>query len=87
MDTYKNVESLHLKALKIREKFLGKNHPDTAQSYNSLAIFYYSQKQYLRAYEYIKKTIEVRLKVLPNRHPDLIDSQKWMDRIKGKVGL
>ena len=39
----------HQKALAIREKALGKNHPLTAATYNNIAVAYYDQGDYLKA--------------------------------------
>ncbi len=40
MGQYQKAEPLYLKALKIREKVLGEEHPHTATSYNNLAGLY-----------------------------------------------
>jgi hypothetical protein len=64
---------------------LGEEHPDTATSYNNLAVFYYGQGDFERAYGFIKKAVDVRSKVLPSNHPYLIGSKKWLKIIEGRL--
>ena len=58
------------KALEIYEKVLGKEHPDTAMTYNNLANVYDDQGNYEAALEYYGKALEIREKVLGKEHPD-----------------
>ncbi|MCL1808214.1 MAG: toll/interleukin-1 receptor domain-containing protein [Clostridiales bacterium] len=60
----------HHKALAIREKVLGKEHPDTAESYNNIACVYDSQSDYGTALEWHRKALAIREKVLGKEHPD-----------------
>jgi tetratricopeptide (TPR) repeat protein len=46
---YKLAEPLYQRALAIRERVPGPNHPDTAQSLNNLANLYYDQGKYGQA--------------------------------------
>src|SRR5262249_18473979 len=46
---YAEAEPLCKRALDIREKALGPEHPDTANSLNNLAALYYSQGRYAEA--------------------------------------
>jgi tetratricopeptide (TPR) repeat protein len=48
------------KALTIREKVLGKEHPDTATTYNNIANVYYSQGKYEEALEWYNKALTIR---------------------------
>ncbi|RUS29495.1 hypothetical protein BC938DRAFT_480594 [Jimgerdemannia flammicorona] len=61
---YDKVESLFERALAIREKVLGSEHPDTALSLNSLAHLYYSQAKYDKAGSLFEWSLEIREKVL-----------------------
>jgi len=45
----------HLRTLTIREKVLGKEHPNTAKTYNNIATVYYHQDEYNIAMEWYKK--------------------------------
>ena len=49
----------HLKALKIREKLLGKEHIDTAQSYHSLGVDYTVRQNYSLALDYLYKSLKI----------------------------
>ena len=46
---YDKAEPLYLQALAIRKEVLGENHPDYANSLNSLAILYDNQRKYDKA--------------------------------------
>ena len=46
---YEEAEPLFQRALTIREKVLGPEHPHTAQSLNNLAILYYKQGKNVEA--------------------------------------
>src|SRR5262245_48639384 len=48
-EKYVEAELLYLRALAIREKALGPNHPDVAQTLLDLAWLYYKQGQYQKA--------------------------------------
>ena len=43
---YGEAEPLYQRALKIREKVLGPEHPDVAHSLNNLAALYHAQGRY-----------------------------------------
>ena len=57
-------------ALKICEKVLGTEHPDTATTYNNIAGVYYSQGDYPKAIEWYGKALSIREQVLGTEHPD-----------------
>jgi len=80
---YDKAEPLYQKSLAIREKLLGEEHPDTATSYNNLALFYYDTDTNIEmAYEYIKKAIEIIERVLPKNHPNLITAKENLKKIQ-----
>ncbi len=58
------------KALGIRERVLGEEHPDTATSYNNLAGVYESQGKYKGAISYYIKAYNVFLHKLGVNHPN-----------------
>jgi tetratricopeptide (TPR) repeat protein len=49
MGIYDELESIYLKSLKIREEIFGIFHPNTANSYNNLALFYRDRGDYEQA--------------------------------------
>ena len=58
------------KALAIRERVLGTDHPYTAATYNNMALVYDAQGNYEKALEYYEKALAIREKVLGKEHPD-----------------
>ena len=58
------------RVLAIREKVLGREHPDTATTYNNIAGVYVHQGDYPRAREWYQKALAIREKVLGREHPD-----------------
>ena len=56
--------------LEIHEKILGRDHPDTATSYNNIGSVYYRKGDYDRALEYYMKDLEICGKILGKDHPD-----------------
>ncbi|KAI4453702.1 tetratricopeptide repeat protein [Holotrichia oblita] len=60
----------HQKALKIREKALGMEHPDTATNYSNMAVVYKAQGDYGKALALYEKALLIREKALGMEHPD-----------------
>ncbi|MHB1423289.1 MAG: tetratricopeptide repeat protein [Gemmataceae bacterium] len=58
------------KSLAIRRKLLGEEHPDTASSYNSLALNLNAQGKYWEAEKGFRNALDVREKILGEEHPD-----------------
>jgi tetratricopeptide (TPR) repeat protein len=59
------------KALKIRKKELGKEHPDTADTIGGIAEVYYYQSKYSDALKYYKKVLSIYKKNFGKEHPDI----------------
>ena len=57
------------KDLEINEKALGKNHPNTATTYNNIANVYYRQGEYDKALLLYEKALNIYEKVLGKDHP------------------
>jgi len=66
---YKPALEYYKKALSIRENVLGKDHPDTAATYNNMAAVYHAQGVYERALEYYGKALAIDEKVSGLEHP------------------
>ena len=62
------------RSLAIREKVLGKEHPDVAQSLNNLARLYLEMGNYSRAEPLFQRSLAIREKVLSKEHPDVATS-------------
>ena len=75
-----------LKALTIREKILGENHPDLASSYNNVCTIYYNMGQLERALEFQLKALTIWEKSLGENHPDLATSYNNISMIYQDMG-
>ena len=74
------------KALAIREKVLGKEHPFTASSYNNIAGVYSRQGDYAKALEWYEKALAIREKVLGKEHPDTASSYNNIAGVYSRQG-
>ena len=59
------------RALAIREKALGPDHPGVAESLNNLAVLYQGQGRYVDAEPLYKRSLAIREKALGPNHPDV----------------
>lgn len=71
-----------MRALKIREQVLDKNHPSLATSYNNLAMIYLDLKDYESACQYGEKALTLLQHLFPNGHPNLDAAKRNLERIK-----
>jgi tetratricopeptide (TPR) repeat protein len=53
----------------MRQKLLGEEHPDVADSLNNLAALYYAMGRYEEAIVYFQSAIALAQKVLGDNHP------------------
>jgi len=72
--TFAEAAPLYQRALAIREKALGPDHPDTATSLNSLAGLYQDQGQLDEAVPLYQRALAITEKVLGPDHPDTATS-------------
>ncbi|QNU68298.1 tetratricopeptide repeat protein [Ruminiclostridium herbifermentans] len=66
---YSKALEWYNKDLAIFEKVLGKEHPDTATTYNNIAGVYEAQGEYGKAIEWYQKALYICEKVLGKEHP------------------
>jgi len=71
---YPQAEPLYQRALAIREKQLGSEHPNTATSLNNLAVLYRAQGKYEQAEPLYQRALVIRKKQLGSEHPDTATS-------------
>lgn len=71
---YAEAEPLYQRSLEIREKALGKEHPDVATSLNDLAEFQRAQGRYAEAEPLYQRSLEIREKAFGKEHPDVAQS-------------
>jgi hypothetical protein len=62
------------RAVEIRRRALGDDHPDTLQSMNNLAVLYLQQGDALRAEPLFARILEVRRRLLGEENPDTLIS-------------
>ena len=58
---YDEAEPLHKRALAIREKVFGPNHPEVAQTLNNLGVLYANEGRYAEAEPLYKRALEIRI--------------------------
>ena len=71
---YSGVRPLFERALAIREKVQGPEHPDTAESLNNLAVLLRDQGDLAGARPLYERALAIREKVLGPEHPDTVSS-------------
>ncbi|RUM44313.1 MAG: hypothetical protein DSY46_05935, partial [Hydrogenimonas sp.] len=72
-DYDKALEHLN-RALQIRLATLGKNHPDTAVSYNNIGLVWDSKGEYNKALEFDNQALQIYLATLGKNHPSTASS-------------
>jgi tetratricopeptide (TPR) repeat protein/DNA-binding XRE family transcriptional regulator len=75
---YAQAEPLLQRALTIRERVLGLEHPDTASTLNNLAVLYFYQGRYEQAEQLLLRALVVREHVLGSEHPDIANTLDTM---------
>ena len=71
---YNQSIPLHQRALTIRERLLGQDHPDVATSLNNLARPYHHFARYSEAETLYQRALKIREQVLEPEHPDVAHS-------------
>ncbi|QVJ81661.1 Tfp pilus assembly protein PilF [Prevotella sp. khp1] len=67
---YEKAIEIYNRQIKMCEDFYGKEHPDTAGSYNNIGAVYCDLGNYDKALEYQKRALEIREKVYGKEHPE-----------------
>lgn len=70
MGDYQVARPYYEKALEIRKKVLGDEHPDTAKSLNNLAMLCYDENDFEEAARLMRQALAIYRKVLGDGHPD-----------------
>src|SRR6266702_4146344 len=73
---YAQAEPLYLRALAIREKIEGTEHPSTADTLHELAMLYWDQGKYELAEPLFQRALAISEKVLGPNHPDTVRRRK-----------
>ncbi len=72
--------------LQIREKALGAEHPDVAQSLNNLAILHSAQGEYAAAAPLFERALRILEKTVGAEHPDFAGTLESYSRLLRKLG-
>ena len=80
-DKYDEAGSLYRRVMAIREKVLGDEHPDTANTLYNLANLLEGQCSYKEAETLYRRALAIHEKVLGCEHPDTIDSINNLERL------
>ena len=83
---YPKALDFYTKALNIREKVLGKDHPTTANSYNNIGFVYSDMGDYPKALEFYTKALNIQEKVLGKDHPDVANSYNNIGSVYSDMG-
>ncbi len=71
---YTESEEISLACLESHERVLGKDHPETLSSLNSLAVQYRKEERWLEAEPMLLRAYESRRRVLGDEHPRTLAS-------------
>ena len=83
---YDKALEYYSKALAIKEKVLGLEHPDTATFYGNIGAVYYNLGDYDKALEYYFKALAIREKVLGKEHPSTATSYNNIGLVYDNLG-
>jgi tetratricopeptide (TPR) repeat protein len=83
---YQEAENMHRQALELREKALGKEHPDTLMSMNNLAAVLRQQGKYEEAEQMHRQTLGLRERVLGKEHPNTLTSMNNLAIVLNRQG-
>jgi tetratricopeptide (TPR) repeat protein len=75
-------------ALRIYQKVLGKEHPDTATSLNNLAELYLEMGEYAKAEPLLREATRILQKILGSEHPDtteILDNLAYCEFDLGRI--
>ena len=82
---YAEAEPLYKRSLEIREKKLGKDHPDVATALNNLAELYKSQGRYEEAEPLYQRALAIFKAKFPSGHPNIDACQANYNTLKEKM--
>jgi tetratricopeptide (TPR) repeat protein len=83
---YAQAETLAVKALEVRRRSLGEDHPDTLASENNLGTLYRCEGKYDQAGMLLTKALEGRSRVLGPEHPYTLTSRYELGTLKQSQG-
>lgn len=81
MNDFVRAQDYFQRALAIRTKALGPEHPDTIQTINQMGFLYQVTGDRKKAEEHYLKALALRTKVLGPTHPETSDSQSYLAQL------
>lgn len=75
---HRTADQFLKRSLEMRERVLGPDHPDCAQSLNNLAALCNEKKQYDKAEELYERALDIRRRALAPDHPSLAYTVKHL---------
>lgn len=78
LNDFRKSESYFQRALKIREKTLGPEHPDTIEIISLMGFLYQVTGNFPKAETYFQRALTLREKILGPDHPDTADTQIFL---------
>lgn len=72
------AKAYYQSSLMLRERILGKDHPDVAESLTALGAFYLLHQNLVKAEPLLQRGWDIRQKVLGFEHPDTVDSLVYL---------
>ena len=68
LENFEKAQEFHTKALEIRLKTFGPNHPDVANSYGNLGVIAQNSDEFEKAMEYYYSALEINRSIFGERH-------------------
>ena len=85
MGDYEKALPLYQRALEIREKVLGPQHPDVATTLNNLAGLYYHTASYEEALPLLERSLKILERKLGSSHPNFKTTEQNIQALKAKI--
>ncbi len=82
---YAEAEPFYERALAIREKALGEEHPHVAQTLNNLALLYATQGRYAEAEPLFERALEIFTRALGEEHPYTQQTKDNIQRLRAEM--
>jgi len=83
---YNEALPLFERALEIRERRRGPDHPDVGQAINGLAVLYFHKGEYAKAEPLHQRALAIREKSLGPEHPDVASSLSNLANLYSNLG-
>ena len=83
---YALAEPLFTEALEVQRRVLGKEHPDTLHTMNSMAELYRDQGRYAQAEPIFARVLDLRSRVLGEEHPNTLDTLEELAQLDEDLG-